>query len=111
MSIDPEFGSSEPLEICSRYGGLLLTCNEETFARISTHILTDPSVIEKITNSHEHANLRFISIRMPPVKEPSPRFGWLTLIPTIVASGFSGVVFLVGIVTIAQWMTRLIASR
>lgn len=47
---------------------------------------------------------------MPPEGDTSPVPAWLSLIPTIVASGVSGTVMIVGFVTIARWFMRLIAA-
>ena len=35
------------IEARSEYGGLRLTCDEETFARIRSHILAEPTVAEE----------------------------------------------------------------
>jgi hypothetical protein len=94
------------IEICSEYGGLTLTCREKAFARVSSHILAEPSVAKMVANLPGRDDVRFVSVRMPPVEHTSWTPGWLAVIPTIVAGALSGVALIVGYVTIAQWLLR-----
>jgi hypothetical protein len=97
------------IEARYEYGALQLTCDEEAFARIRGHILAEPTVAEAVGGSAEPLGVRFISVGMPPVENTPRSPGWLALIPVIVATGLSGVALIVGYVTIAQWLMRLIA--
>jgi hypothetical protein len=99
---------SSAIEARHEYGGLQLTCDEEAFARIRGHILAEPTDAEAVGGSAEPLRVRFISVGMPPVENTPRSPGWLALFPAIVASGVSSVVSIVGLVTIAQWLMRLI---
>jgi hypothetical protein len=93
------------------YGGLLLSCDEEAFARLLAYVCAEPSVAEAVHGTINSLDVRFISIR-PPISESCANptgHGWLALIPTIIGSCLSGVALIVGFVTIARWLMRLAA--
>lgn len=99
------------IETRYEYGGLVVTCDEEAFARIRNHVLADPSVAEALGNSVDRLSVRFLRVSTPPPAESTSHGpSWLALLPTIVASGLSGSALIVGYITIARWLMRLIAS-
>jgi hypothetical protein len=97
------------IEARCEYGGLRLTCDEETFARIRDYLLAEPSIAEAIADGRETLGARFITVRPPPAEIDSRGRSWLSLLMTIAAVGFSGVPLIVGYFTIARWLMRLIA--
>jgi hypothetical protein len=93
------------------YGGLVVTCDEEAFARIRNHVLAEPSVAEALGNSVDPLSVRFLRVSSPaPAEKVSRDLSWLAMLPTIVASGLSGSALIVGYITIVRWLVRLIAS-
>jgi len=99
------------VEARSEYGGLFLNCDDEAFVRLQALICSEPSVADALRGLPDRLGLRFISVRHPPVEkaDDSRGPGWLTLVPTIVVSAISCVALIVGYVTIARWLMRLIA--
>jgi hypothetical protein len=97
------------MEVRSKYGGLRLTCDEPTFARIRIHILSEPTVAEAVGDSAESDGVQYIMVGRLPVENNSRGSRWLAVFAGIIASGFSGVALIVGFITIVQWLRRLIA--
>lgn len=91
-----------------KYGGLQLTCDEDTFTQLTKLVLADPSVAASVADSTDGHEMRFFSVRMPSNEKPS-RFSWLALTGMILALCGSGVITLAGLYTIAQWVIRLVA--
>ena len=92
------------IEVRFEYGGMSLICDDVALARLGEHICGEASVAEVIGGVSEGSSVRFISVRPPDPISHGPT--WIELIPTILASCFSGVVFIVGLVTIIQWAMR-----
>lgn len=87
------------------YGGLILTCDEEDFARLRTLVCADLSVAEATVESTEPPSVRFISIR-PPSDDAPVAYGWLSVIAIVIGILLSGVPLIVGWVTIVRWFLR-----
>jgi hypothetical protein len=95
------------IEVRFEYGGMSLICDDTALARIREHICREESVAEVIGSASEVSGVRFISVRPPVPESQGP--SWLELVPTILASALSGVVFVVGLVTIIRWAMRQLA--
>ena len=93
------------IEVRFEYGGMSLICDDAALARLREHICGEASVAEVIGGASEASRVRFISVRPPAPASQGP--SWIDLLPTILASCFSGVVFIVGLVTIIRWAMRL----
>ncbi len=89
------------IEVRFEYGGIQLICDDAALARLREHICREASVAEVIGGASEVSSVRFISVGPPAPASQGPT--WIELIPTILASCFSGMVFIVGLVTIVQW--------
>jgi hypothetical protein len=92
------------IEVHFEYGGMSLTCDDATLARLYEHICHEASVSEVLGQTPRASGVRFILVRPPTTESRGPR--WIELIPTILASCVSGAVFVVGFVTIIQWAVR-----
>lgn len=97
------------IEAHFKYGGLIVTCDPEAFARLRDHILAEPSIAESISDSPDWLGVRFISVAPPPKADGSQGPPWPTLIPGIIAGSLLSVAMIVGLVTIAEWLIWLIA--
>ena len=86
------------------YGGLLLTCDEGTFARLRDHILAEPSVAET-AGTTDRAGLRFVSVRMPPADPPSRGPHWFFLVPIIGGALLCFAAQIIGFIAMARWLT------
>jgi hypothetical protein len=97
------------IEVRFKYGGMNLICDDAALARLLEHICKEASVAEAIGEATEASNVRFISVR--PAAEESASHGtrWIELVPAILGSCISGVVFIMGLITIIQWAMRLLA--
>jgi hypothetical protein len=92
------------------YGGLLLTCDNEAFARLCAFICAEPSVADAIGGRAAFNELRFISVRHPSAAERSPAgLHWPSLIGLVIVGVISGTATIVGLITIARWLIGLIA--
>jgi hypothetical protein len=95
------------IEARFEYGGMSLICDEAAFARIREHILSEATVAEVIEDASEASGVRFISVRPPTDETALRRSGRAWLIPTILATCFSAVVTIAGLLAIIQWVMRL----
>jgi hypothetical protein len=92
------------IEVHFEYGGMSLICDDAALARLYEHICQEASVSEVLGQIPRASGVRFISVGLP---APAPRGSRLIeLIPTILATCVSGVVFVVGCVTIVQLALR-----
>jgi hypothetical protein len=92
------------IEVRFEYGGMSLICDDAALARLREHICGEASVAEVIGGAPAASSVRFISV-LPP--EPASRGpSWIELVPTILASCLSGVIFIVGLVTMIRWAMR-----
>jgi hypothetical protein len=92
------------IDVRFEYGGMNLICDDAALVRLREHICREASVAEVIGGASEASGVRFIRVHPPAPASQGPT--WIELIPTILASCFSGVVFIVGLVTIVQWAMR-----
>ncbi len=93
------------VEAQCNYDGLTLTCGDAAFDRIRDLLYAELSVAEALGHGAELDTLRFIRISRPPREASNrSRFDWLVWIPTIIASCTSGVITVVGLITIARWL-------
>jgi hypothetical protein len=99
---------SNGIEVRFKYGGMCLICDELALARLGEYIRREASVAEAIGNASEASNLRYISVR--PLANESDSHGprWISLLPVILPSCVSSVVFIVGLVSIIRWSLRLL---
>jgi hypothetical protein len=95
------------IEVRFEYGGMSLICDDAALARLREHICREASVAEVIEAAPYVSSVRFITIGQP--APPSQGPGWLALVPTILASALSGIVFIVGLVTIVRWAFQQLA--
>jgi hypothetical protein len=92
------------IEVHFEYGGMSLICDDAALARLYEHICQEASVSEVLGQAPRASGVRFISVGPPAHASRGP--GWIELIPTMLATCVSGVVFVVGFVTIIQWAVR-----
>jgi hypothetical protein len=99
------------VEASFQYGGLMLKCDDEAFARLRDLIYAEPCVEEAIASMPDRLGMRFISVGhpIPENADESRRPRVHTLIPTIIVSAISGVALIIGYVAIARWLFRLFA--
>jgi hypothetical protein len=90
------------IEVHFEYGGMSLICDDAALARLYEHICQEATVSELLGQVPRASGVRFISVGPPTPPSRGPR--WIELIPTILASCVSGVVFVVGFVTIIRWV-------
>jgi hypothetical protein len=102
-----EVAMANGIEVRFEYGGMNLICDDAALARLREHICGEASVAEAIAGASEASNVRFISVRPPALASRGP--SWLELVPTILASCLSGVVFVVGLVTVIRWIMQQLA--
>lgn len=95
------------IEVRFEYDRMSLICDDAALARLREHICGEASVAEVIAGASEASSVRFILVRPPAPASRGPT--WAELVPTILAGCFSGVVFIVGLVTIIQWAMRQFA--
>jgi hypothetical protein len=90
-----------------KYGALLLTCDEEAFARLRDYITTEPSVAEASHRAIGSQSLRRISVTLPSTEPPpaAPHWAWGLLFGFASLCG-SGIPLIVGYVTIYRWFMR-----
>src|SRR6187455_1865988 len=94
------------IEVRFEYDGMHVFCDDAAIARLYEHICGEASIAEVLDKASRPGSVQFISVRQP-LDEPaakSPR--WFELVPVILVSCFSLVVFIVGLVTIYQWAMR-----
>jgi hypothetical protein len=94
------------IEVRFEYEGMTLVCDDEAFVRVRDIIVTEATVADAIARRPDESSVRFISVRQASAESTSQGPRWIELVPTILASCFSGVVFIVGLVTIVQWVMR-----
>jgi hypothetical protein len=94
------------IEVRFEYGGMTLVCDDEAFVRVRDRIATEPTIADVIAQRPDASSARFIRVHQASAEAPSQGPGWIELVPAILASCFSGVVFIVGLVTIVQWVMR-----
>lgn len=93
----------------TEYGNLILTCDAEAFARLRAFLRAEPSVAEAMSRHPETLDVKSIIVQAPRREGDAPRaFGWLMMLPTILASGISGAALIVGYITIARWFMHRI---
>ncbi len=97
------------IEVRFKYGGTNVICDDAALARLREHICSEASVAEAIGNASEATGARFITVRPPADQSASKGPGWYAVIATVVAGSVSGVVYVVGFVTIIRWAMRLVA--
>ena len=92
------------IDVRFEYGGMSLICDDAALARLYEHICQEASVTEVLGQTPRAGGVRFISVRTPAPASRGPR--WIELVPTILASCVSGMVWVVGLVTVIQWAAR-----
>jgi hypothetical protein len=92
------------IKVRFEYGGVRLICDDAALARLYEHIGKEASVAEVLGRAWRPCSVRFVSVGPPAPASPGIR--WVDLVTIALAGGFSGVVFIVGPVTIIQWAMR-----
>lgn len=90
------------------YGGLVLLCDEPSFRHILT-VVQDAAGSARYTGAPPTAaEMRYISIRLAAAEcEPQRnRLGFWSLAHVIFAGGASATIFVVGVITIVQWLSQ-----
>jgi hypothetical protein len=94
------------IEVRFEYGGMTLICDDEAFVRVRHLIVTEATVADAIARRSDASSVRFIRVHQASAESPPQGPRWIELVPAILASCFSGVVFVVEFVTIVKWVMR-----
>ena len=94
------------IEVRFEYEGMTLVCDDEAFVRVRDLIAAEATVADALARRPDASSVRFIWVHQASAASPSQGPRWIEWALAILASCFSGVVFIVGFVTIVQWVMR-----
>jgi hypothetical protein len=103
-----EAGMTKDVQGKFQYGGLTLTCDESTFARLRNNICELAAVSAILGDSNAISQIRFITIRSASLNDdvtPS-RPAWFLILLQTIAICLSGLATIIGFATIAQWLIQ-----
>jgi hypothetical protein len=94
------------IEVRFEYVGMTLVCDDEAFVRVRDLIAAEATVADALARRPDASSVRFIWVCQPSAESTAQGPPWIQFVLTILASCFSGFVFIVGLVTIVQWVMR-----
>ena len=94
------------IEVRFEYVGMTLVCDDEAFVRVRDLIAAEATVADAIARRSDASSVRFIWVHQASAETTSQGPRWIELVLAVLASCLSGVVFIVGFVTIVQWVMR-----
>jgi hypothetical protein len=97
------------IEVRFEYEGMTLVCDDEAFVRIRNLIAAEATLADAIARRPDASSVRFIRVHQASAESTPQGPRWIELVPAILASCLSDVVFIVGLVTIVQWVMRQLA--
>jgi len=97
------------IDVRFEYGGMSLVCDEEAFGRLREIIATEVDLTDAVPGRRHASNVQFISVSRISAERRSKGLRWIELVQLALASCVSGTVFIVGVVTIFQWIIRKLA--